>query len=44
MLPRYGLAKEIHVHQPFRIGIQNELPRVATLRDMMGNINCHYAS
>src|SRR5271168_4614253 len=33
------LPQEVQIHQAFGIGGQNELPRIATLGDMMRNVN-----
>ena len=35
----HGLAQEIQIDHSFGIRGENELPSVATLRDMMGNIH-----
>ncbi len=40
----HGLPQQIQINGPLGIGGQNELTRVATLRDMVGNINRNHTS
>ncbi len=40
----HGLPQQIQINRPLGIAGQNELTRVATLRDMVGNINCNDTS
>jgi hypothetical protein len=37
-----SVAQEFHVNDPLGIGGKNDLTSVATLRDMMRNINSHH--
>jgi len=39
-----GLPQQIQINRPLGIRCQDELTRVATLRDMVGNINSNYTS
>ena len=40
----HGLPQQIQINRPLGMAGQNELTRVATLRDMVDNINCNDTS
>jgi len=40
----HGLTQQIHIDHPLGIRVEDELPRVRALRDMMGYINSNYTS